>query len=312
MLGAMPVELAPRLGTFSFEMSDSVVLPDSPAGTRVIVELSAARWVSDRVRAASTRQDVGRLVDGRPGLDRDARLSPRDDDRGRRADLCHRPRAHRRPHVRERRRDVLDAALRDQRAGVSLAQSDPGRRARLGRRQARHVRASTSCADRRGASARQAHGEGRLLALGSHRDRAAVRVHDLLHDEQAEAQAARLGGAGFRRLPERLEQLAERFARDRRGRGWSRRSRRRHDPTSGSRATGDSRAPWVSALPTRFEINWPMRPTSQRPRSSPRAATVMSRVGVRRAELVDDPPRELIEVDASRARAPARRGSAAA
>ena len=33
--------------------------------------------------------------------------------------------------------------------------------------------------------------------------------------------------------------------------------------------TGESRAPWVSALLTRFEITCPNRLTSQRPRSSP-------------------------------------------
>jgi hypothetical protein len=46
----MGIELV-SLGTFSFDMTDSVVLPESPAGTRVIVELSDARWDGERVRA---------------------------------------------------------------------------------------------------------------------------------------------------------------------------------------------------------------------------------------------------------------------
>src|SRR5258706_15207613 len=53
-----------------------------------------------------------------------------------------------------------------------------------------------------------------LLVRGLDGDDTAVRFDDLLNDKEAEPEAARLRRAVLRCLPERLEQLAERIARD--------------------------------------------------------------------------------------------------
>ena len=54
----MSIELIP-LGTLHFEVTDTISLPDSPAGRRVIVELSNTRWEGDRVRAVQRGKTAG-------------------------------------------------------------------------------------------------------------------------------------------------------------------------------------------------------------------------------------------------------------
>ncbi len=54
----MTIELVP-LGTLTFEVSDAISLADSPAGRRVIVELSNTRWDGDRVRAVQRGKTAG-------------------------------------------------------------------------------------------------------------------------------------------------------------------------------------------------------------------------------------------------------------
>ncbi len=135
----MTIELVPLM-TATINLREPIMLPNTPSGTRLIIEVASATFEGDRIRgkqkgvAAADWLTVG--PEGTGTLDVRATLETDD---GALIYSCYRGRLDVSQPVRQRA-DLRRAPLRDRRRALRVDQQDPGRGQGHDRRAAPRVR----------------------------------------------------------------------------------------------------------------------------------------------------------------------------